>query len=1249
MTDLARYFQSTTRQAVMTPLSVANTGGAAIGQAVMGLGETIDGIAQRDEQFWVQKAMSDIDNDARGIWENATTSAGDGAANFETSYLQQIDQRYEAARMTAPSPRALRMFESQALNHRGQQQAAAQGFATQEKYEYRRDSIMQEADNLAQELYRFPSVPNHSPVGALVPPGLPAGSMPDKAAGYYSSGGTTLPGMEAAPMAANLDQWQSSYYSPKDFADGVNMADRSGPVMVSKRVVSSLDWVTDQFGQGKLQINSGYRTPASNQARAESGPEGPHTHGESLDVQVRDLPQSEKNRLYSLFKAAGANAFGFGEGVLHVEWREGQGNGRNGDHEWTYGGAAKYDQMTIAGPGLVGGTADTPAASRAINQYPYLPVVSLTARNETGTTDLATASLNIAQEANGTVSFGALGLNTEGMLPAFVAANGAKFGLTAPAGSPEFANQWQAAVQNDPEGMVRAQIEFHENSVVKPAQRQIVSAGAVAVANDPRVVAFASDLIIQYGQGGAEKHIKAGAGAQDATTFINAVTESTKRTLDTDFATALGADPSTRPGLMNRIDARARDSMGLTVSTQANGNVPKWDGPVPNIEDSPGYADRMARITAMIDTIPGTPNQRRDLEQQMRGQVTKAWLSRVAELNPPAAMAALMSGRYDNDLEVADQATLMGGASNAYRAMESEIREAQKALISNLKIEAQATLADEIVSVTRTGKSLGALSDAHMAVLTDAEKEDLSLARFQYDTTKQIAAARNDELPGLLEALRPDGDGFAAEQVRYDYAQEAVAAHLKAQAADPATYTLQTYPQLAQRWQAAMTSRDPAAIEANIRAMAATQNAIGIKNPQLLPTELAQIAADGFNNAELPEQQRIQSLVETVLATKDPTHQRLIFDQLVKSGVPPEAEAGFEAHQRGDTGAARRLFQAVMLDPSKLPGKLSNTDTEIQEEISARLMDQGQVGDLYYGLTAGDAMNYQAAQRDADLIKKAVQLRLVAGDDLGTAVDKVGRDMFGDVEAISGYYGVNTQILIPKGTDPLPILDGLAALNVDVRAALEFKPATAAAPPAPAMPANTVEPGNINLDARPVVRNADGSISTERSFSFEEDGVEILIPTVFGGAVHSEDEAVAHYRETGEHLGKFSTPAAAEAYAETLHKRQDAFYNRPDASAVAVTGAVLANYTDLVLSEGYYRNSGDGYVFIDPFVGQAVSGPNGKPLVFTEDQVMTASRRYRADSVEAAARAPDWDSLTMQERQALENTPEAPIAVEGNP
>lgn len=87
-----------------------------------------------------------------------------------------------------------------------------------------------------------------------------------------------------------------------------------------------------------------------------------------------------------------------------------------------------------------------------------------------------------------------------------------------------------------------------------------------------------------------------------------------------------------------------------------------------------------------------------------------------------------------------------------------------------------------------------------------------------------------------------------------------------------------------------------------------------------------------------------------------------------------------------------------------------------------------------------------------------------------------------------------------------------------------------------------VEPGNIDLDARKVLQNADGSISTEQSVSVNIDGVEVLLPTVIDGKKVFLEEAIEHYRKTGEHLGKFKTPEAADAYAESLHKRQEKKY-----------------------------------------------------------------------------------------------------------
>lgn len=84
--------------------------------------------------------------------------------------------------------------------------------------------------------------------------------------------------------------------------------------------------------------------------------------------------------------------------------------------------------------------------------------------------------------------------------------------------------------------------------------------------------------------------------------------------------------------------------------------------------------------------------------------------------------------------------------------------------------------------------------------------------------------------------------------------------------------------------------------------------------------------------------------------------------------------------------------------------------------------------------------------------------------------------------------------------------------------------------------------GNINLNKRIVVHNSDGSISTEKSFSTEIDGKETLLPTIIYGKVKSEEDAIDHYFETGEYLGKFNSIAAAEDYAERLHERQEWYY-----------------------------------------------------------------------------------------------------------
>lgn len=89
--------------------------------------------------------------------------------------------------------------------------------------------------------------------------------------------------------------------------------------------------------------------------------------------------------------------------------------------------------------------------------------------------------------------------------------------------------------------------------------------------------------------------------------------------------------------------------------------------------------------------------------------------------------------------------------------------------------------------------------------------------------------------------------------------------------------------------------------------------------------------------------------------------------------------------------------------------------------------------------------------------------------------------------------------------------------------------------------------GNIDLYNRPQYRNPDGSVSTVDSMSFNDNGQEVLIPTVGFGAYGqpvrmTDDQAMQRYYDTGEYLGRFNSIPEADRYAEALHNAQARLY-----------------------------------------------------------------------------------------------------------
>jgi hypothetical protein len=83
-----------------------------------------------------------------------------------------------------------------------------------------------------------------------------------------------------------------------------------------------------------------------------------------------------------------------------------------------------------------------------------------------------------------------------------------------------------------------------------------------------------------------------------------------------------------------------------------------------------------------------------------------------------------------------------------------------------------------------------------------------------------------------------------------------------------------------------------------------------------------------------------------------------------------------------------------------------------------------------------------------------------------------------------------------------------------------------------------IQEGNIDLSSRKPVQT-NGGYATVRSMSFSDSpGIEILIPTVVNGKIVSDADAIKNYYQTGQHLGKFTSPEAANKEAERIHNAE---------------------------------------------------------------------------------------------------------------
>ena len=172
----------------------------------------------------------------------------------------------------------------------------------------------------------------------------------------------------------------------------------------------------------------------------------------------------------------------------------------------------------------------------------------LTGFAETGQKDPLKGAGSVVYDTGGSRSYGNLGLNSGGSAGEFAATYGARFGLTARPGTPQFDAQWRAAAARDPQGLHAAELEWHNANILKPTGTRLQAVGIPPeVSDDPRVQTYFADRTTQHGKGSIDKsqkhsdRIKIAWNSSDKTPegFLRRMSDLDRSAMGVDFRRAL--------------------------------------------------------------------------------------------------------------------------------------------------------------------------------------------------------------------------------------------------------------------------------------------------------------------------------------------------------------------------------------------------------------------------------------------------------------------------------------------------------------------------------------------------------------------------------------------------------------------------------------------------------------------------------------------------------------------------------------
>lgn len=253
-----------------------------------------------------------------------------------------------------------------------------------------------------------------------------------------------------------------------------------------------------------------------------------------------------------------------------------------------------------------------------------LALARRTSQNEAGTIDLRKASSQIANDTSNSKSYGFMGLNSlsGNAAHSFTKIYGKQLGLQGAVGSPEFDASWKRAAQNNSDALVAAQLDYYQKNIIKPAKDILNRSGINNLSSDPAVISYISDMVVQYGQGGTEHHVKralkGGVGSGDASGFLKGLTNNLVANMDRDFVTHLSQNPQNKKGLINRATKRYSQAIGGDLNVSAMGGT-SYDFSNVGVDESNNSRETIPIFSAEIQEQSQTNSQQQNSNDPVRG------------------------------------------------------------------------------------------------------------------------------------------------------------------------------------------------------------------------------------------------------------------------------------------------------------------------------------------------------------------------------------------------------------------------------------------------------------------------------------------------------------------------------------------------------------------------------------------------------------------------------------------------------